>query len=92
MKAVPGRSGPTEDLDPTPTVIGARIVNRSIAGTPVIPASTGEFGDDDEALVRVCQYVEVEIGSRSIRLTASNARKLAASLIAAADEMESPSH
>jgi hypothetical protein len=90
MKAVPGRSGPTEDLDPTPTVIGARIVNRSIAGTPVIPAHTGEFGDDDEALVTVRRYVSLEVGGREVRLTAANARELASALRTAADELDGP--
>ena len=66
-------------------------MSRSIAEPAVIPARAGEFGDDDEALVRIARYVSLEIGGREVRLTPPNARKLAASLIAAADEMEGPS-
>ena len=65
-------------------------MEKSIAGAPVIPTNTGEFGDDDEALVTVRHYVSLEIGGHEVRLTAANARQLASALRAAADDLDGP--
>lgn len=48
----------------------------------------GEFGDDQDVIVAVCRFIEVEGVDAGTRLTASNARKLGHALIAAADALD----
>lgn len=67
----------------------------SIPGTAVRPdPSTGEYGDAGPLEVTVRRYVEVDPGEvidGKLRLTADNARHLAAALTAAANDLDTTS-